>query len=239
MLSSESTIEPTPTTSRTGELAKRLKYMKDKLGFVMEETRPLVPGPKLDSCLVHQLHKRVEMALTGVMGVSREILAWKKGGEDLLVQASKLEKTALDLGLRIERLSYRPDESSPKPTVSSGVKLPKIDVPTFKGNIMDWQSFWEQFDGSVHSRSQLTDPQRLAYLCQALKDGPAKRVIEGLSGSVEFFFGTTLDLVSATKYFLHECACTDEAKCAHPRVSGATISLRSLIVYIEDLRQQT
>ena len=125
------------------------------------------------------------MALNGVMGISREILALDKGGEDLLVhvQASKLEKTALDLGLRIERLSYRPDESSPKPTVSSGVKLPKIDVPTFKGNIMEWQSFWEQFDVSVHSRSQLTDPERLAYLRQALKDGPSKRVIEGLSGS--------------------------------------------------------
>ena len=78
---------------------------------------------------------------------------------------------------------YRPDESLPKPIVSSGVKLPKIDVPTFKGNIMEWQSFWEQFDVSVHSRSQLIDPERLAYLRQALKDGPAKCVIEGLSGS--------------------------------------------------------
>ena len=80
-------------------------------------------------------------------------------------------------------MSYRPDESQPKPTVASEVKLPKIDVPTFKGNIMEWQSFWEQFDVSVHSRSQLTDPERLAYLRQALKDGPAKRVIEGFSGS--------------------------------------------------------
>ena len=58
LLGSESTIEPTPTTSHTGELAKRLKYMEDKLGSVMEEMRPLVPGPKLDSCLVHQLHKQ-------------------------------------------------------------------------------------------------------------------------------------------------------------------------------------
>ena len=26
---------------------------------------------------------------------------------------------------------------------------------------------------------------------------------------VNFFFGTTLDLVSATKCFLHECACAE------------------------------
>ena len=50
-------LERTPTTSHAGELVKRLKYMEDKLAFVMEEVRPLVPGPTLNSCLVHQLHK--------------------------------------------------------------------------------------------------------------------------------------------------------------------------------------
>ena len=30
-----------------------------------------------------------------------------------------------------------------------------------------------------------------------------------------FFFGTTLDLVSATKCFLHECACADQANCVY------------------------
>ena len=32
-------------------------------------------------------------------------------------------------------------------------------------------------------REQLSDPEKLAYLRQALKDGPAKHVIEELSGS--------------------------------------------------------
>ena len=107
LLGSESTIELTLTASRPSELGKRLKYMEDKLGSVTEEMRPLVPGPKLDSCLVHQLHKRVDMAPNEVMGISREIIALDKGGEDLLVPATKPERTALDLGLPIERLSYR------------------------------------------------------------------------------------------------------------------------------------
>ena len=41
----ESTKGPTPTTSHAGELAKRLKYMEAKLLSVLEEVRPLVPGP--------------------------------------------------------------------------------------------------------------------------------------------------------------------------------------------------
>ena len=47
---------------------------------------------------------------------------------------------------------------------------------------MNWRSFWEQYEVSIHSREQLSDPEMLAYLRQALKDGPAKRVIEGLWG---------------------------------------------------------
>ena len=47
-----------------------------------------------------------------------------------------------------------------QPVVSSdtsgkGVKLPKIDVPTFDGNILNWQSFWEQFSVSIHDRDSL------------------------------------------------------------------------------------
>ena len=40
---------------------------------------------------------------------------------------------------------------------------------------------WELFDDSVQSKPQLSDPVKLAYLQQALKDGPARHVIEGLS----------------------------------------------------------
>ena len=42
--------------------------------------------------------------------------------------------------------------------------------------------FWEQYPVSIDSKPRLTDPEKLAYLCQALKDGEAKEVIEGLSG---------------------------------------------------------
>ena len=64
-----------------------------------------------------------------------------------------------------------------------GIKLPKIKVPTFDGNVMNWRSFWEQYDVFIHSKHQLSNLERLAYLRQALKSGPAKYVIEGLSGT--------------------------------------------------------
>lgn len=68
-----------------------------------------------------------------------------------------------------------------------GVKLPKLDVPVFDGNILNWTSFWEQFCVSVHSRPNLTNSEKLLYLQHALKDGTAKHVIEGLSRSGEHY----------------------------------------------------
>ena len=47
---------------------------------------------------------------------------------------------------------------------------------------MNWKMFWEQYFVSIDLKPGLSDPEKLAYLCQALKDGQAKDVIEGLSG---------------------------------------------------------
>ena len=100
---------------------------------------------------------------------------------------SRVERLQFDcaLGIRKQLCS----RSAP-PSLSSdntGVKLPKLDVPTFDGSILNWKTFWEQFDVSVHDRSNLTDSEKLAYLRHTLKDGSAKTVIEGLSRSGEYY----------------------------------------------------
>ena len=73
--------------------------------------------------------------------------------------------------------------SSRENSTQSGVKIPKIEVPTFNGDIMQWRQFWEQFRISVHDRSNLTDAERMVYLHHALKDGPAKAIVEGRAQS--------------------------------------------------------
>ena len=60
----------------------------------------------------------------------------------------------------------------------------------FDGNIMNWWSFREEYEVSLHSRSRLTHGKKPAYLQQALKDGPAQHVIAGLLGSGEQFCGS-------------------------------------------------
>ncbi len=86
--------------------------------------------------------------------------------------------------MKIRRLLQNHTKTSPT-TSEGGVKLPKLDVPSFDGNLINWKPFWEQFTISVHGRASLSAAEKLAYLKHALKDGGAKHVVEGLSGTGE------------------------------------------------------
>ena len=57
-------------------------------------------------------------------------------------------------------------------------KLPKLSLPIFTGNILEWQTFWDSFESSVHHNDSLSDIQRWSYL-RSLLQGDAARVIEG------------------------------------------------------------
>ena len=65
--------------------------------------------------------------------------------------------------------------------VHTEIKLPKFRVLTFDGNIMNWSNFWDQFSVSIHDKTELSDTAKLAYLRNAMKDGPADAVISGLA----------------------------------------------------------
>ena len=73
--------------------------------------------------------------------------------------------------------------------INSGIKLPNINVPTFDGDVLNQNSFWKQFNVAIHSKVQLNDAERLAYLRDVLKDGPARHVLEGLSQDADYHNG--------------------------------------------------
>jgi hypothetical protein len=57
-------------------------------------------------------------------------------------------------------------------------KLPKLTLPIFTGNILEWQTFWDSFESSVHNNVSLSDVQKFTYLRSLLHDDAA-RVIQG------------------------------------------------------------
>ena len=106
--------------------------------------------------------------------------------DELNVTVAKLEKLIFDCSLSLKKLlKNRTTETSVSD--SKGVKLPKLDVPTFNGDILNRRSFWEQFCMSVHNPTTLSTSEKLVYLQHALKDSSAKHIIEGLSRSGEYY----------------------------------------------------
>ena len=137
--------------------------------------------PELDRCLLKQYEEQISSHEARAIDLSHSILALDGENYDLHVAEldSSVSQVIFDISLKIRRLL----SCTPPAVQKDGIKLPKFEGPTFDGNIMNWRSFWEQYNVSIHSKPQLSNHKKLAYLQQALKSDPAKYVIEGLSGT--------------------------------------------------------
>jgi hypothetical protein len=106
---------------------------------------------------------------------------------DLAGTIFRLDKETFDASIQIKEFLYPHKDfttlTETTPTATHGVRLPKLDVPTFDRGILNWSTFWEQFCIAVHDRMHFSDTENLAYLRHSLKDGAAKSSVEGLSRS--------------------------------------------------------
>uniref|UniRef100_A0A069DYA1 Putative bel15-i ag n=1 Tax=Panstrongylus megistus TaxID=65343 RepID=A0A069DYA1_9HEMI len=67
-----------------------------------------------------------------------------------------------------------------KQTEKLSVKLPTINLPTFDGNYLSWQSFWDTFSTIVHNVEYIPKVTKFQYLKSSLK-GAAADLIESLT----------------------------------------------------------
>ena len=63
-------------------------------------------------------------------------------------------------------------------TAGQNARLPKLELPKFGGAILEWDSFWDQFQAGIDF-SELPEVTKLVYL-KSLLFGEAKHAIEGL-----------------------------------------------------------
>ncbi len=86
---------------------------------------------------------------------------------------------------RLHKLSSCEKEPSPliltasmtTPIKSRPVQLPKLHLPTFDGNLMNWAQFWAQFKAAVDSNPDLSQEHKLAYLRDAITDPSVKALL--------------------------------------------------------------
>ena len=90
---------------------------------------------------------------------------------------------------KLESLTMTKDDAASAHSSSSSSalesKLPKLTLPTFDGNILEWLPFWEIFTDAVDAKDMSTSA-KFQYL-QGLLKGEAKTAIAGLSLSGESY----------------------------------------------------
>ena len=72
-------------------------------------------------------------------------------------------------------------------------RLPKLTLPLFNGDILQWQTFWDSFESSIHLNMNLTDVQKFNYLKSQL-EGSAASTIEGFA-LTNANYGTAIELL--------------------------------------------
>ncbi|XP_064486058.1 uncharacterized protein LOC135398603 [Ornithodoros turicata] len=75
-------------------------------------------------------------------------------------------------------------------TRRTGVKLPKLKLTTFGGNLCEWHGFWEQFKATVHDNGDLQKIEKFQYL-RSLPSGQAAAAIAGLPVSEASYDNST------------------------------------------------
>ena len=101
--------------------------------------------------------------------------------EDDLSKAAEAREEAFECRIRaVKALQAKTQcETGSLGSGSQSVKLPKLELPKFSGDVLEWSTFWEQFEASVDN-SDLPEVSKFVYL-RSLLVGDARKCVEGLA----------------------------------------------------------
>ncbi len=169
--------------------SKRLKILENGLDAILRGISSLTQDDE-PVCLLQQYEEQLSEFKAEFSDIRHNLFSFDlEDTGDLGDQFARMEDGLFNCSLQVKKLLRTHDSSSlSSSSAAKGVRLPKLKVTTFDGNILNWKTFWEQFSVSVHERSNIiTNSEKLAYLRHALRGGNAKHVIEGLSRSGEHY----------------------------------------------------
>lgn len=119
---------------------------------------------------VHKLHEKFEEAHEDILSIIDDNSAVES--EDALRAAFDeiyFEIIAINREFTVPSSDRHNDSfQSTSSNPSLKVKLPKITIPSFSGNIKAWPEFYDIFSSLIHDNNGLTDTERMHYLISSL-----------------------------------------------------------------------
>ena len=138
-----------------------------------------------------QLEISVEDKLATLKNLDSEILDGLTENTDVsedaiaeeVEQADAIKELAYGAIVAIDEI-YKPGATVSLPSPSTvhtvDVKLPKLEIHPFDGNVTKWITFWDSFESAVDSNTRLSDIDKFNYL-RSLLEKSAADAIAGLT----------------------------------------------------------
>lgn len=152
------------------ELAAKIVTLRGK-GTELRDLDQRIGALKLETCTEEELVLEEEKTVEYQEEITRIVT---KAESKLQDQSSASDKASQhsSSGSGVQT----PQHSSSCSGVQMGLKLPKLELRTFNGELADWLGFWAQFEKIDGSDIDLSD--KFQYLLQACK-GKAKEIVGG------------------------------------------------------------
>ena len=83
--------------------------------------------------------------------------------ESLTMEKLTVEKVKVETQEKIATMKETGIGNKMKGKVNS-VRLPKLELKNFDGNILKWQEFWNTFESTVHKNNDLQNVEKFNYL---------------------------------------------------------------------------
>ena len=128
-------------------------------------------------------HKNYSMSIERMTDIYKELRTTLH--KSTIPKDHPLKTSVTDLSSRLNRLSME-DKPALPPTIvttppvaaSKTVQMPKMELPSFRGDLMKWATFWSEFSAAMASHPELTVANKLDYLYTAIKDPKTVPLIE-------------------------------------------------------------
>jgi len=104
---------------------------------------------------LQQLDSKIQSMIEGADDVERDTFESIEV-QDLLIEKLTRLKRYLEKNSSTTRTLPPAVPGAPESVVqpSAASRLPKLDLPRFSGEPLEWQTFWDSFQAAVHSNSQ-------------------------------------------------------------------------------------
>ena len=151
-----------------------------------EEGLSSLDGTRIEASLLEQHQEKMSDMKKELYTLYDEIIALNFSDDhEVVINHASMEALLFNCACHVKKLlnAHSPHTRYSATDSENSSKVPKLNVPTFDGEVLHWRQFWEQFHVSIHSQKNLSDAEKLVYLQQAIKQGSARSAIEGLSQS--------------------------------------------------------